>query len=468
MPLGVTLQGACVADPTSTGPAADSLAHPPISRRQVAAAVIGNALEFYDFTTYTIFAVDIGACFFPSHSHFASLMLSLAAFGAGFITRPIGALVIGRLADRVGRRPAMLLSFALMGLAIVTLASTPSYASIGVAAPIIAVTCRLVQGFALGGEVGPVMAFLIEAAPPGRRGYLGSWQSASQSVASLVGGVVGAALAAVLSVHMLESYGWRAAFWIGALVLPFGLIVRRTLPETLHRPETPSIAHPETAHLLSHARIVLLGMAVIVCFTTSTYVRLFLTTYAVSTLQMSHAAAYGASAVNGAAGVVFTLLGGALSDRYGRKPAMIAPLIVYLFAIYPAFYLMVRNHDLASLWIATGVISALSSMSTGAALIWLTEGFRKEIRSAGMGTLYAVTVAVFGGGTQPLLEWMIHATRQPMSLAIYLMATTVIGLAAMTAMRETAPVRLDARSANRAAWSKQPRRSPPGDLSAGP
>jgi MHS family citrate/tricarballylate:H+ symporter-like MFS transporter len=439
-----------VADPTPTGPAGDSTAHPPITRSQVAAAVIGNALEFYDFTTYTIFAVDIGACFFPSHSHFASLMLSLAAFGAGFITRPIGALVIGRLADRVGRRPAMLLSFALMGLAIVTLASTPSYASIGVAAPIIAVTCRLVQGFALGGEVGPVMAFLVEAAPPNRRGYIGSWQSASQSVASLIGGLVGAVLAAMLSVHVLESYGWRAAFWIGALVLPFGLIVRRTLPETLHRPETPSSAHPQTADLLSHAPVVLLGMAVIVCFTTSTYVRLYMTTYAVSTLMMSHGAAYGASAVSGAAGVVFTLWGGALSDRYGRKPVMIAPLLLYLVILYPAFYLMVRNHDLATLWIATAVISALGSMSVGAALIWLTEGFRKEIRSAGVGTLYAVTVAVFGGGTQPLLAWLIHVTGQPMAPAIYLMGMTLIGLFAMASMRETAPVRLNALSANRA------------------
>src|SRR6185312_9461508 len=154
--------------------------------------------------------------------------------GAGFATRPLGAVVIGLIGDRVGRRPAMLLSFALMGVAIIGLASTPSYAAIGVAAPIIVVTMRLVQGFALGGEVGPAMAFLIEAAPSRTRGLVGSWQSASQSVASLVGGFVGVFVAMMMAPAMVEIWGWRIAFWLGALVLPVGLIIRRSLPETLH------------------------------------------------------------------------------------------------------------------------------------------------------------------------------------------------------------------------------------------
>jgi len=245
-------------------------APPAITRGQITAAVIGNALEFYDFTVYTVFAVDIGKAFFPTHDPFGSLMLSLATFGVGFITRPIGALVIGALADRVGRRPAMLLTFALMGVAIIGLASTPGYASIGIAAPILAVLFRMVQGFALGGELGPVMAFLIEASPPGRRGYVGSWQSASQSIASLVGGAVGALLAWKLSQHNVELYGWRVAFWVGALVLPFGLLIRRALPETLHHHETPSGAHPESTSFLAHAPVLLLGVGTIMCFTTST------------------------------------------------------------------------------------------------------------------------------------------------------------------------------------------------------
>jgi MFS family permease len=415
-------------------------AHPTITSRQVAAAVMGNALEFYDFTTYTIFAVDIGKAFFPVHSSFWSLFLSLATFGVGFITRPIGALAIGLIADRRGRKPAMLLSFSMMGAAILGLALTPSYGQIGLAAPLIVVALRFIQGFALGGEVGPATAFLIEAAPLNQRGLIGAWQSASQSVSSLVGGAVGAIFAALLAPHLLETYGWRAAFLLGALVLPFGLIIRRSLPETLHRPDAAGEAHDQNAGgVLAHTPILLFGLASILCFTTSTYVRLYMTTYATTTLHMQAAAAYGASVVNGAAGVVFTLLGGWLSDRYGRKPLMIIPLAIYLIVIYPCFWLMVRNHDAVTLWSATGVISALGSMSTGAALIVLAEGLRKELRSTGMGTVYAVAVALFGGITQPLIAYVIHVTGNAMAPAFYLMATTVVGIVAMVLVRETAP-----------------------------
>jgi MHS family citrate/tricarballylate:H+ symporter-like MFS transporter len=327
----------------------------------------------------------------------------------------------------------------MMGVAILGLALTPSFAQIGLAAPIIVVGLRLIQGFALGGEVGPATAFLIEAAPLNKRGLIGSWQSASQSVSSLVGGAVGASMAMMLAPHMLETFGWRAAFLVGALVLPFGLIIRRSLPETLHRPEAASEAHPDSGGLVAHAPILVFGLASILCFTTSTYVRLYMTTYATTTLHMQAAAAYGASIVNGAAGVVFTVLGGWLSDRYGRKPLMIIPLVVYLIVIYPAFFLMVKNHDAITLWTATGLISALGSMSTGAALIVLAEGLRKDLRSTGMGTVYAVAVAVFGGVTQPLITWVLHVTGQPMAPAFYLMITTVIGIIAMVSVRETAP-----------------------------
>ena len=413
-----------------------------MTKRHVAGAVMGNALEFYDFTVYTVFAADIGLAFFPSNDPFARLFLSLMTFAIGFITRPLGALVIGRLADRLGRKPAMLLSFGLMGVGIVGLASTPSYARIGLAAPLLAVGFRLIQGFALGGEVGPTTAFLIEAATPKHRGFIGAWQTASQSVSSLVGGLVGVCLAGLLSQAALEAYGWRVAFWLGALVLPFGLIIRRHLPETLHREESRSPAHPEAASLVAHAKLLILGVMVIMCFTTSTYVRLFMTTYAQTSLHMSSRDAYGASVVNGAVGIVFSLGGGVLSDRFGRKPAMIWPLGLFFLSAYPAFFLLVHNHDAGTLWTVTGVVGALGSMSTGAALIWLTEGLRKEVRSLGMGAVYAITVAVFGGATQPLLAWLLHTTGDPLAPAYFLMATTLVGLVAMALMDETAPGRV--------------------------
>ena len=170
----------------------------PITRGQITAAVMGNALEFYDFTTYALFAVQIGHTFFPNKSPFENLMLSLMTFGVGFVGRPLGAILLGRYGDRAGRRPAMLLSFGLMGFGLLGLVLTPSYAMIGVAAPVLLVVFRLIQGFALGGEVGPTTAFLIEAAPLHQRGLIGSWQSASQAVASLVGATVALGMTSVL------------------------------------------------------------------------------------------------------------------------------------------------------------------------------------------------------------------------------------------------------------------------------
>ncbi len=209
----------------------------PSPSRATFAVTIGNMLEFYDFITYSFFAIQIGRTFFPTHGEFGSLMLSLATFGAGFITRPIGALVLGTYSDRVGRKPAMVLSFTMMGCAIILLALTPSYESIGIAAPILAIIARMVQGFSLGGEVGPTTAYLLEAAAPGRRGLAVSWQPASQQIAATIGALVGVILSETMSTAALDAYGWRIAFLLGAVCLPFGLWMRRGLPETLHLQE---------------------------------------------------------------------------------------------------------------------------------------------------------------------------------------------------------------------------------------
>src|ERR1700742_79296 len=205
----------------------------PPRKSHVAAVVIGNALEFYDFTTYAYFAAQIGATFFPSKAPFVSLLASLAAFGIGFAGRPLGGFLIGAYGDRRGRRPAMMLSFALMGVAIVAFVAMPSYAQIGIAAPIGVVLIRLLQGIAVGGDVGPTTAFLLEAAPEEHRGFYAALQYSSQGVSTLCAGVVGVALAQWMSAEALEAYGWRIALGLGAVILPIGFAIRRSLPETL-------------------------------------------------------------------------------------------------------------------------------------------------------------------------------------------------------------------------------------------
>ncbi len=297
-----------------------------LSRRHVAAAVIGNALEFYDFVTYAFFAVQIGHAFFPTHNAYASLMLSLGTFGAGFAMRPLGGIVLGRYADKVGRKPAMLLSFALMGCAILAVAVIPSYAMIGITAPVLVVLARMVQGFALGGEVGSSTAFLMEAAPLYERGFYAAWQGGSQYIASFVGGIVGVVLTTAMDPTSFDTYGWRIAFALGALTLPFGLLVRKSLPETLHLSEDAhtAVQTGRTATLLrSNARAIGLGLILLASATIFTYVTNYMTTFAETVLHMSARVSLSATLMLGICGVIGMQYGGWLSDRIGRWPVMV-------------------------------------------------------------------------------------------------------------------------------------------------
>ena len=424
---------------------------PVIKRRHVTAAVVGNALEFYDFTTYAFFSVAIGQAFFPSgpggitNTEFGSLMASLGTFGAGFLLRPVGGYVIGFYADRIGRRPAMMFSFVLMGIAILSLAFIPSYRSIGIAAPILAVLARMLQGFALGGEVGPTTAYLVEAAPANKRGLYASWQSASQSVASVVGGGVGLSLGLILSSAHMDDYGWRIAFLIGALILPYGLYIRRNLPETLHGedhlPQYDAKAAGVLGMVSDHSRAIWTGLAILAGGTVATYVLNYMTTFARTTLHMGSSQSFSATLVNGAFGVAASLAGGWLSDRFGRRRLMIVPRTLFLIAVYPIFMLIVYQHSTTALLFGTAMLSILLNISSGAFYVAFGESLPKRVRGGIFATVYATSIAVFGGTTQPVIAWAIHATGNPLAPAWYLALFTAASLIAMFAMAESAPVR---------------------------
>jgi MFS family permease len=398
--------------------------------------VAGNALEFYDFLTYAFFAVYIGRAFFPSTSPTASLLASLATFGVGFVTRPIGALVIGRMGDRLGRKPAMLLCFTLMGVAIVGVALTPPHSMIGVAAPVLVIFFRMLQGFALGGEVGPSTAFLLEAAPVNRRGFYTAFQGWSQNLAVLASGLVGFALANTLNERQLETFGWRIAFLVGAAIVPFGLLMRRSLPETFHAPET---GKRERVPLRPHARIALLGLMMLAAGTIGTYIRTYITTYAIATLHMRANVAFAATIVAGSCGVAFDLVSGALSDRIGRKPMMLTGGILLLASVLPAFYVISHYRTTATLLGATAVLSISAAALISPTIVWMTESLPAAIRSSGVAVIYAVSIATFGGSTQYVVTWLIRKTGSPMAPAWYWMAALVVGVSAMIATRESAP-----------------------------
>jgi MFS family permease len=419
---------------------------PGLTGRAILAATIGNMLEFYDFITYAFFAIQIGHAFFPAHSSFASLMLSLATFGVGFVTRPIGGLVIGAYADRAGRRPAMILSIAMMGGAMVVLALTPSYAVIGVAAPIVVILARMVQGFSLGGEVGITTAFLMEAAVTHRRGLSVSWQPASQQIAATAGALVGLVLSEVMSGPALDTYGFRIAFLIGAGTLPFGLWLRSSLPETLHIPEAePTSIDASSSRLRiasANARLLTLGLFILASGTIVTYLTNYMTTYAEDTLHVAANLAFATTVVSNGVGIGAALYGGWLADRAGRWPVMVWPQLAALLLTYPVFLWIVETRSAWALLGGLGILSLVNSIPYSAFYVALAEGLPKRIRGGAFATVYAVAIAGFGGTAQLVATWLIHATGSALAPAWYMLFATAVGLVAMTMMRETAPVKL--------------------------
>jgi MHS family citrate/tricarballylate:H+ symporter-like MFS transporter len=427
--------------------AADALeARPALKRRHVAAATIGNALEFYDFLTYAFFSIQIGHAFYPTQNAYSSIMLSLATFGAGFVTRPIGAFVIGAYADRVGRRSAMMLCFVLIGVSIVAMALIPTYATIGIAAPILAVLARMLQGFSLGGEVGSNSAYLMEAAATNRRGFTLAWQGASQNIALIAGSLVGTILTMVLPPAALDAYGWRIAFLLGAVAVPFGLWLRSNLPETLHAAEAgPAPAQAGQSRLAQARgswRIIVLGLVVLAAGTIGSYIFTYTVTYAQATLHMSARSGFLAELGINLISIPAVLLGGWLSDRHGRWPINVWGNLLFLLMIFPVFAWVVAARTELVLIIAMTALSAAASLNAGSFYASLAESLPKTIRGSGFGTVYAVSIAAFGGTTQLVVTWLIHVTGSAMAPAWYLIAATGIGQIAFMLIRESAPGRL--------------------------
>lgn len=409
-------------------------------KRHVLAACLGNALEFYDFITYSFFAIQIGHAFFWAKDPFTSLMLSLGVFGAGFLSRPLGGFVLGAYADRVGRRASMMLSYVMMGSAIAAMALIPPYSAIGVWAPILAILARVVQGVSLGGEVGSIMAFLTEAGPPRRRGLTVAWQPASQAIAAVAGSSIGLVLAAFMPPQFLDAWGWRIAFLLGALTVPFGLMLRRTLPETLHAPEAvPAPAARSGAG--SSPRLVVLGLMVLGGGTISTYVLDYMTTFAQGTLHMASTVAFAATLLPNVIAFGAVLLGGWISDKVGRRPVMIWTQVVYVLLALPTFLVIVHQRTALTLIGGSCLLSFLSTFAMGAFYPAFSESMPKAVRGRGVAVTYACAIAVFGGTTQPVITWLIHATGRPEAPGFYLAAALMMALIGMSLILESAPVR---------------------------
>lgn len=405
---------------------------PALSKAQIAAVSAGNALEFYDFLTYTFFAVQIGEALFPGSGD-AKLLLSLATFGVGFVTRPLGGFIIGRFADRRGRKPAMILSFSMMGIAIVGLSLTPSYALAGMAAPILAIFFRMLQGFALGGEVGPNTAFLVEAAPPNRRSFYVSLQFATQNFSILVAGSVGLLLSSILSAPALLAWGWRAAFLVGALIVPFTIAIRKNLAETLVREAQPTERRFRTQTIV----VGIAGLLLLAGATIGTYTVDYITTFAQRSLGMDARTAFVATVLLGLTMTLSNLVSGWLADRYGRKPIALFGWLLLFFLGIPAFLVMVHFRSAVALFAMTILLGVLMGVLTPPSVTLFTEALPARVRAGAIGTIYAVSIAVFGGSAQFIEQLLINRTGSPIAPAFYMTAAIGIGMIGIFMLEET-------------------------------
>ncbi|OAS25357.1 MFS transporter [Methylobacterium platani] len=416
-------------------------AHPTLDRKAVGAVVLGNALEFYDFTVYAFFAKAIGEAFFPASDASHSLLASLALFGVGYVMRPVGGALIGALADRAGRKPAMLVTIALMALGMLMLAACPGYAQIGGWAQVVVIAGRLIQGLALGGEVGPSTAYLLEAAPARHRGFVTSWQIASQGCAALFAGLLATALALAFGDAAMAGWGWRVMFLAGLAVVPVGLVIRSHLPETggvAADPDAASSTRAVLGRLLrEHGRLLGLTFVVVAASTVSNAVGTNMPVYAGATLGLSETAATAVPIALGLASVAFPLLGGYLADRYGRRPVMIWPRVLILLLAVPAFAWLLRDPSALAVYAVTFLLSALSSINAAAVIVGIPESLPRAVRSSGLAVVYALAVSVFGGSTNYVINWLIAATGDRMAPAYYLAAFSLLGTAAAWLLPET-------------------------------
>ncbi|KVT46816.1 MFS transporter [Burkholderia ubonensis] len=411
-----------------------SIASSPRVRRAVVAASIGNALEWFDLVVYGFFAVTISRLFFPAGNDAVSLLFTLGTFGVSFFMRPLGAIVLGAYADRAGRKAALTLSILLMMAGTLIIAVLPTYGTIGIAAPLILVAARLLQGFSAGGEFGSATAFLAEHVPD-RRGFFASWQVASQGLTTLLAAGFGTVLNAQLTAAQMAAWGWRIPFFFGLLIGPVAYYIRAKVDETPEFLAAGRAGHPLRDTFASHKARLVASIGVIVLGTVATYLVLFMPTYGVKELGLSPSAAFAAILVVGAIQMGFAPLVGHWSDRYGRVRVMVAPAVGILVLIYPAFAYLVAHPGFGTL-IAVQIVFAFLMTGYFAGLpALLSEVFPVQTRTTGMSLAYNVGVTIFGGFGPFIIAWLIRATGMKTAPSFYVMFAAVLSLAALAVLR---------------------------------
>jgi MFS family permease len=410
----------------------------------------GNFLEMYDFMVFGYYAPEIARTFFPTASQFASLMLTLMTFGAGFLMRPLGAIVLGTYTDHHGRRAGLILTLGLMSVGTVSIACLPGYQKIGLIAPLLVLLGRLLQGFSAGAELGGVSVYLSEIATPGHKGFYVSWQSASQQIAVMFAAVLGVLLHSRFSPAQMTAWGWRVPLLIGCSIVPLLFLLRRSLQETdeFKRRKTRLSGRQLLVSLANNWRVVVTGMLLTTMTTVSFYmITAYTPTFGSSVLHLASSDSLLVTLCVAASNLFWLPIMGAWSDRIGRKPLLVACTLLALITAYPALSWLVVAPSFSRLLTVELWLSFLYASYNGAMVVFLTELMPIEVRTSGFSLAYSLATALFGGFTPAISTYLIHITGNRAVPGVWLSFAAGCGLVASLLARSESKGRIEAQAA---------------------
>jgi MFS transporter, MHS family, citrate/tricarballylate:H+ symporter len=392
----------------------------------------GNFLEMFDFFLFGFYASHIAAAFFPTGDEISSLLLTFATFGAGFLMRPLGALILGPYVDKVGRRQGLIVTLSIMAMGTILIAFVPSYATIGLAAPFLVLIGRLLQGFSAGVELGGVSVYLSEMATPGNKGFYVSWQSASQQVAIVVAALLGYGLNKWLTPDQISAWGWRIPFFIGCLIVPFIFVIRRSLQETeafLARKHHPS-AGEIFRSIAENWRIVIAGVMMVMMTTVSFYlITVYTPTYGKSVLKLTEIDSLLVTLCVGVSNFLWLPVMGAVSDRVGRRPVLMVFAALAILTAYPALSWLVAAPSFEKMLMVLLWLSFLYASYNGAMVVALTEIVPASVRTAGFSLAYSLATTL-GGLTPYISTLLIQQTGDKAAPGLWMTFAAACGLLA--------------------------------------